>query len=217
MASFRVSDDPVHVFARSDPGASEFIVRNASLSTLMILAFGDVRVIGQPKWFFSTAYTIRAKAEGERGLSYEELRLPLQHLLDERLHLRYHSETDEVPGYGLVIGKGGPKLQESKGGSYQLGFTQGAQNGFMVAKNATMQDIASMLGRPLGYRPTVDETGLKGKYDFRLSYASPESTDSSLPSLLTVLRESLGLQFVKEKVQQTTIVIEHVDQVPTEN
>jgi uncharacterized protein (TIGR03435 family) len=38
----------------------------------------------------------------------------LQSLLEERFKLKVHQEDKEVPVYGLVIGRGGPKLTASK-------------------------------------------------------------------------------------------------------
>jgi uncharacterized protein (TIGR03435 family) len=217
VASFRVSQDPVHHFHLSGPGASEFVAEDASLDTLLQLAFPNARVTGQPKWFSSTLYTIRAKAPGGKGLTYEELRRPLLQLLQERLNLRYHSSVEEVAGYALVAGKDGPKLDKSKGGPHQAGVAYGAQEGRVMVRNATAEEIAWVLGHASGYLPAVDETGLKGSYDFQLRYAAPEATDSTLPGLVTVIREDLGLQFVKQKVPQTTIAIDHVDEVPAEN
>jgi len=44
-------------------------------------------------------------------------------------------------------------------------------------------------------------------------YAAP----SSLPSIFTALQEQLGLKLVSQKVPVDTLVIDHVDKIPTEN
>lgn len=72
--------------------------------------------VGDPSWFESDKYMLNAKAEG--NASQEIMRGPmLQALLEERLKLRVHWETREVPVYRLTVAKGGPKLQSFKEGS----------------------------------------------------------------------------------------------------
>ena len=89
-----------------------------------------------------------------------------------------------------------------------------------------------MLSRQLG-RQVLDETGLKGAYDFTLRWTSdtglnggpfpiaPDSADqpvpdSSGPSLFTALQEQLGLKLESTKGPVDTIVIEHIEE-PSEN
>ena len=193
-------------------------MKNATLATLMNYAFGYVAVENQPKWFLtSTWYTIQAEAPRDKGLSYEELRVPLQHLLEDRLHLRYHREMEQVSGYALVLRKDGPKLEETKGGEWLAGGWQGKEEGKLVARNASMEDIATALQFHLGYGPIVDETGVKGRFDARLGYRTPDSTESNLPPLMSVVHDRMGLDVIKKKVSRQTIVIDSVDQFPTED
>lgn len=78
-----------------------------------------------------------------------------------------------------------------------------------------MNFLASMLIRPIG-RPVINKTGLTGKYNIKLRYASP-NTDSALPSIYTALQEQLGLKLEPQQVLVSMFVIDHVDRVPTEN
>lgn len=63
----------------------------------------------------------------------------------------------------------------------------------------------------LGDRPVNDETGLKGDYDFKLSW-----DDTAGPSLVTALQEQLGLRFAAKKVPVSIFVIESAER-PKEN
>jgi uncharacterized protein (TIGR03435 family) len=68
--------------------------------------------------------------------------------------------------------------------------------------------------------PVVNETGLMGYYDVRLSFApmqiqpgsAPAVTDSPLPSLFTAIQEQLGLRLVsRDGIPVDTLVIDHVE------
>jgi uncharacterized protein (TIGR03435 family) len=95
--------------------------------------------------------------------------------------------------------------------------------------------IANFLPGPgnLG-RPVVDQTGLKGTYDFSLEWA-PESSvngesklnslappgvefhpDQSGPMFVEALKEQLGLKLESTKGRVKAFVVEHVER-PSEN
>ena len=71
-------------------------------------------------------------------------------------------------------------------------------------------------------RQIVDRTGLTGRYSFSLNWtpsttAAPDSTNSATgPSILTAVREQLGLLLKLGKGPLDTIVIDRVE-MPTEN
>ncbi|MDR3702655.1 MAG: TIGR03435 family protein [Candidatus Sulfopaludibacter sp.] len=63
----------------------------------------------------------------------------------------------------------------------------------------------------------VDETGLKGAYDFELTLerdAGPAPT--LVPPLFSALREQLGLKLESGKARVEFLVVDHAEQ-PTEN
>jgi uncharacterized protein (TIGR03435 family) len=220
VASLRISQDRIHRWTESEPGAQEYTVTNATLPVLLYAAFGygvSYPYSGLPKWANSTWYTLRAKAPEGRSLSAEELRLPLQHLLEERLHLRWHMEKDQVSGSALVVGKGGPKLTPAAGGAHLVSGMNDKDNAWVTARNASLDEFASLIQSGVNTRPLANNTGLTGRYDFHFSYAMPDSTESTKRPLLTILREDFGLDVIKAKVEQKTLVIDHVDETPEEN
>ena len=109
----------------------------------------------------------------------------------------------------------------------------------MVGKAQTAQQLADMVGNELD-RPVVDKTGLTGKYDFVLEFAPDPSrfrmplgagpppgagapgpdanaTDPSGLTIIGALQQQLGLRLVSTKAPLDTLVIDHVEKVPTEN
>jgi uncharacterized protein (TIGR03435 family) len=194
-------------------GTTRFTATNVSLTLLLQLAFGvdDYQFQQKPSWSDSTLYDVSAKPEGETALTYEQLKPLLQQLLEQRFHLKVHHETKYVKGYVLVVAKGGPKLQASKGGGSRYITPQGLRG-----PNISLKTFASMLMHPAG-RPVIDQTGIQGNYDINLDYSSNETTDSSLPSVFTALTEQLGLKLENQQVPVDMLVIDHVDKEPTEN
>ncbi|HWZ51722.1 MAG TPA: TIGR03435 family protein [Granulicella sp.] len=111
----------------------------------------------------------------------------------------------------LSISKGGPKPQASKG-DRPPGYRVYVGPGRLEGLNWSMQNLATML-QPAAGMPVVDKTGVAGGYNIKFDFAA--DSDSSLPSLFTALRESLGLKLKAQKVPVAVIVIDHVDRAPT--
>src|SRR5262249_21050048 len=64
-----------------------------------------------PAWLDSERFDITAKVPD--GVSKEQIPAMLQVLLAERFKMTVRKEGKEEPIYGLVVGKGGPKLKKS--------------------------------------------------------------------------------------------------------
>jgi uncharacterized protein (TIGR03435 family) len=102
----------------------------------------------------------------------------------------------------------------------------------MQASKESMQDFANILTGQLN-RAVVDETALKGKYDFTLYWspdnpgpiapAPPPPGGASLPDgetypdLAAAIQQQLGLRLEAKKGPLDILVIDHADKVPTEN
>jgi uncharacterized protein (TIGR03435 family) len=194
---------------------NRFTGHRITLEILISLAYGvDSKYIqGDPDWLGSQEYSIEAKVEGDKELTYEQMQPLFQHLLEERFHLVTHRVTKPTSGYALVVAKGGPKLTPAKEGVMPHG--QILPNG-VQAWHMDLGHFVQILVRPAG-GPVVDKTGIQGSYDFKLSYAPANDPNSSLPSLFTALPEQLGLKLEFQKVPVEMLVIDHVDKIPTEN
>jgi uncharacterized protein (TIGR03435 family) len=198
----------------SPPDSPTFTARNINLEILIAMAYGvdSDNLLNAPSWLGSQQYDVTAKAEGNPRLTYQQLRAPLQKLLEERFQLAVHRQTKEGSGYALVAAKSGPKLLETKGEPPHSYILKSGLN----LQNSSLDDLAGTLKKPAG-RSVVNETGIKGKFDIKLSYAPEGAANSELPSLFTALQEQLGLQLVPRKAPIATLVIDRVERVPAEN
>jgi uncharacterized protein (TIGR03435 family) len=105
----------------------------------------------------------------------------------------------------------------------------------MLASHESMAHLADMLSNQLG-RPVVDETGLKGFYDFTLEYAPgasmgplpppPPGLDAGTPAtastpdaadLFSAIQAQIGLKLQQKKGPVDLLVIDRLEKVPTEN
>lgn len=189
--------------------------RNITLGLLVTEAYkaDTYQIEGGPDWLNQQEYDVVAKAEGDRALTEDEMRPLLRSLLQQRFHLAAHWEDKTVPGYALVVSKGGPKLQPPQPGEHA--HAQILPNGIQ-AYGYSLDSLARILHSPTG-RPVVNKTGIAGDYDIQLDYAPPNDPTSTLPNLFTALQEQLGLKLVPQKVPTQILIIDHVDKTPTEN
>jgi uncharacterized protein (TIGR03435 family) len=194
---------------------NRFYAHSMPLSALIGMAYevDGKNITGEPNWLDSQHYDVDARVEGDRQLTYEEIKPLLQDLLAQRFHLVVHQSTKMTSGYAMIVGKGGAKLQASSEGVQQ--HAQVLPNGFQVW-HMDAKGIATVVSIPAG-GPVADKTGLTGTYDVKLSYAPPNDPSSNLPSFFTALQEQLGLKLESDKVPVEMLVIDHVDKIPTEN
>jgi uncharacterized protein (TIGR03435 family) len=239
VASVRLFN-PNSTVNTNDPGfrnvttvfpSNRLTMRFTNLQSLIREAYGvDYRYIfGGPDWLDRQHYDLDAKVEGSALLTREQMQPLLRNLLEERFHLRAHHAPKIVPGYALVVAKGGPRLQANKGAPFT-----GMQGGYILKfQNVSVADFAGYLTGPVNGSgpvkgPVIDRTGIKGMYDFDLKYGPHDPDDAvwaqipkdlyaNLPDIFTVLEEKYGLKLVPENVTMDTLVIDHVDKVPTEN
>ncbi|MGA7234049.1 MAG: TIGR03435 family protein [Bryobacteraceae bacterium] len=90
--------------------------------------------------------------------------------------------------------------------------------------HASMADLAGILSNQLE-KPVTDATGLKGRYEFTLSWmvAVPASSAPSAPAadtgpdLFAAVQQQLGLKLEASKAPVDVLVIDHFDRDPVEN
>jgi uncharacterized protein (TIGR03435 family) len=81
-----------------------------------------------------------------------------------------------------------------------------------------MDDFVAMLQRATLDKPTVNRTGLTGKYDFDLTWAQDQSQyggevpaapdDSQSPPLFTAMQEQLGLKLEATRGMVSAMVVD---------
>lgn len=198
--------------AGTSPGGL-FTATNVSLKLLISRAFGvaEAQIERGPGWVDTEKYDIAARAATPLEMSREEVRPCLQALLAERFRLRFHRETKEGSVYSLVVAKNGPKFTEhSGGGTSGIGVSTGPGNAAIMGAKSTIARLAEYLSGQVG-RPVIDNTGLKGEYDFKVEWATEEATDDSGPSIFSALQEQLGLKLNAAKGPIETIVIDSAE------
>jgi uncharacterized protein (TIGR03435 family) len=203
---------------------------------LVTAAYGikNFQLSGAPPWFLSERYDIEAKAAGDP--SFDAMLAMFQTLFEDRLQLKFHHESEELPVYRLVVSKPG-KLRESDGVCGQQDQPAAAPCRFMILRGhlgshkATMSQLVDALSRVTD-QVVLDKSNLAGMYDINLDYTPdedqfqaltggtslppPPSIDPNGPSLFTALQEQLGLKLESGKGPVEILVIDHIER-PSEN
>jgi len=223
-AAIKTSPDP--------PGSSGIFESNGRINAKNVTLRRCVRgaydvpepqVVGGPKWVDEDRYYIEAKSAGPAG-DHELMRM-LQTLLADRFKLVLHREQRAIPGFRLVLAKGGLKAQAS---APDRGSAGHSRRGHIDAQAYTMPQLALHLSELLN-RPVLDATEITGKFYFKLEWspddmqAKPLSGDQhsgsaldSGPSIFAALQEQLGLRLESGKVPAEVLVIDSAEK-PTEN
>ena len=250
-----------------DPGRIRY--SNMSLKWLLVTAYGvnDFQIEG-PGWIENERFDIDATMPAET--TKEQLRDMLRSLLVERFKMSIHRDTKDAPAYTLVVGRNGLKIAEAlpaapspDGGPPAAvspqqferdrdGFPKLPPGGppnmlqFVVLHRArlqarlqTLDDLISRLSYLLGH-PVANATGLTGKYDFTLTFATagtalnnapgpplpppppgeitPNAAETeTAPDLLSAVQSQLGLKLEAKKAPVEFIVIDRAEKTPLVN
>lgn len=177
------------------------------------------------------------------GIDIDSMRAMLRALLVDRFRLAAHTEERLVPGYALVGAR--PKLRVAdssnrpgcKEGTGPDGkdprLTNPMASRLVTCRNITIAEFVAELGKFV-YRfpPVVDATGIDGRYDITINFSPPSVANPAMQpkgadgvasepdgtiSILEALEKQLGLRLESRKVMATVLVIDHVDELPSEN
>ena len=214
-----------------------FEARSMSLKSLVWYAYANQgpkrqMVSGGEGWIDSQNWDIMAKIDDPSfaGLSSKErtdrMRPMVQALLDERFHLKFHTEMRPTPVYVLVQVKGGAKVKEvpaappvngdwmeamkryreENPGKPFPGAISCGDNGCTATAVTISAAIGQIQGSSQADRPVIDETGLKGSYDFH--FRQPRHDDDGA---MREIEEDLGMKFESRKVDLNTYVIDSAE------
>ena len=220
-------------------------------------------LVGAPKWVDTDKIDVEAKVASEnmvegapRGpgdrrptISFDDLREMLKALLIERFEMKVHMDDQIVDAYDLVAVK--PKLTRADpnirtnchpgpgpdGNDPRL--THPILNMLVTCQNMTMAEAVKQFPTFAAYYlyyPPVDKTGLKGGWNFTLSWSSgdnmpgfnggggpPQSQNETAVdpngavSFYDAVNKELGLKLVKVKRREPVLVIDHIDEQPIPN
>jgi uncharacterized protein (TIGR03435 family) len=182
----------------------------------------------------------------EPELDQDDLRPMLQKLLAERFHLATHTEEQSMDAYDLVTANPKLKIavpnertrcfQGPMPGEKDPRIDNPVLNKLRTCQGITMAQFAEQLQTMApGYvkTPVLDKTGLPGSYDLTLNYSGSAKLRASSPSaagdaaaasdpggglsLFDALTKQAGLKLEKVKRPVPVVVIDHIDETPTEN
>jgi uncharacterized protein (TIGR03435 family) len=183
---------------------------------------------GEP-WITKDNYSVDAKPTGSVAptlnlrhawfdIEDERLRQMLQALLAERFHLKVHRETRQGTVYVLTkSGKPVPmRPHDSKansGAGYgDMGYAGGQYNMY----NTSMAGMAKYAANYFFHAPVVDQTGIKGSFDYRQRTPDLDPDYGNTTDYLLHFIAECGLKLEKTTGPVEMLVIDHVER-PTEN
>jgi uncharacterized protein (TIGR03435 family) len=224
MPSMAADVDPTFEVASIKPSRPEehgprfwfqqrrFSVIHISASNLLKFACGlqQRQLAAVPEWVSSENYDIFAEPDGQGEPSFKQWQSMVKKLMADRFRLKFHYEKQELSVYTLTVAKTGPKMTGSHSdpsASAGLGF---GPPGNFGAINATMADFAGAMGQAVLDRPVVDQTGLTGRFDFKLTWTPDETQFGAVggyrppptenpdapPDLFSAIQQELGLRLV---------------------
>lgn len=224
VASVKKTDSggpPGDIPHNMDTSPGHFAMRNVPLRYCLEWAYNlqDYEIAG-PDWIKADErYDIEARAPGPA--TDDEMRPMLQTLLLERFRMKVHRQTREMPAYVLLPGKGPAKVKESAPDS-QPRLIPG-KNGEVTFQHFGLSRLTFLLTRRMDH-PALDQTGLKGIYDYTLNlsglseYSGPPNPEGNTTSIFAAIQDGLGLKLEARKNQPIDLlVIDSVDKVPTAN
>jgi len=228
---------------------NNYRAKNTALARVILQAYSGQlaqsldSLKGAPSWVTSEPYDITAKADDATADSWKGLRQAqqvaiaaplLRAMLEDRCKLVVHKVPTEVQGYALVLGKRPLKLADAQADEpLPKGRYVPFEGGWMMVlpdpnadvrpvngfRKVTMTELLQFMGT--GATPIVDQTGLKGTYDFdlpRVDTTQPPNADGSpappQPRLDVAHMydwQSVGLEMKPIKVPAFDIVIDHIE------
>lgn len=153
-----------------------------------------------PDWIATEKFDISAKMPD--GIERDQVPEMIQALLEERFQLKSHRDKKEFPVYGVVVAKGGLKIQPlppdpenpegarrtvsaaASGGIRGVNVNLGYGSSFTLANNKieakklTLTEFSDIMAR-FADRPVVDMTNTPGRFDFSVDL-TPEDYRSLL-------------------------------------
>ncbi|HUB80631.1 MAG TPA: TIGR03435 family protein [Bryobacteraceae bacterium] len=251
-ADVHISPKTRNSFVRTVPVRNgRYEVKQATMVDLIHLAYeiDADKVLGGPNWLEMNRYDVIAKVP--EGSPADALKPMLQTLLGERFKLALHKEMKPLPTYALVAGKK-PQLKQAEGteesgcrpqsavggqaamtvmigggdGPTRLVFGPGGTVQY-ACRNITMGAFVAGLprmigGGALGPNPILDETGLKGGWNFDLRWSAmfgfgPAENQAERITIFEAVEKQLGLKLEARQVPIPVMVVDSVNEKPTEN
>src|SRR5215831_16212433 len=227
----------------------------ASVRDLIYIGYQVKRYqISGPDWLGSDKFDVAAKIP--EGTSQRKIAEMMQNMLKDRFGLKTHWEKQDFSVYTLGLSKRVPEMKEVTSPETEVLFPMGNIRGMssivdwgsgsrfsfsentLDAKKLNMDQFTEWLGNFMD-KPVVNNTGLKGYYDFSMKLSqqdfqtmfiwaamsggsnippeiAPKVDGLSLDSLTSGLKQ-VGLKLGHGKAPVDVLIIDAVEKKPTEN
>jgi uncharacterized protein (TIGR03435 family) len=178
------------------------------------------QIVGGPEWLYNKNFDVLVRAD--HSYSIDELHIMFQNMLADRFKLKLHMESKVGPIYALTIAKSGLRMTPVDEAKLRNSPILTDRENEYIGTSVPMNYLRFWLSMKLqeDHRPVVDNTGLTGHYDFKLTFRPqlpPDVSESdNLPSIFDAVKNQLGLQLVPQQGPVQTLVIDHIEQ-PSEN
>jgi uncharacterized protein (TIGR03435 family) len=187
---------------------------------------------GAPSWLTTKRFYISAKAPFAIGYLDTDVkyRTLLRNLLVDRFKIeaRYEDRLTEVNTLTAIK----PRLRRADTSRRTACTSNGAMRGVptvLTCQNVTMAQLAEHLSRVPFVGRVVDETGIEGAWDVTLTFggatprapatagaASPPDPSGAVP-LRQAIEQQLGLKMDRARRPVPALVVDHIEENPTEN
>ncbi len=201
---------------------NRFVLEDQPLLKMIAFAYSlnPRQIVGSPSWVSEDHWDMSGKTNLMEDATRPQEQQVIRQLLVERFALQFHQEKRDLSAYALQVVKDQPKLAVAADPAAQpLEWTQG--NDSVRTENyrsSSMKDFL-VIKQLFMDRPLVDQTGLTGRYDFKLTYSygdAPNLETDAPPTMFTAIKEQLGLKFQPLKTSVDVMVIDHIGK-PTPN
>ena len=194
------------------------LVTNEPVQLLIRIAFRlqDAQISSGPSWVASDRYDVEAKTGRPERIRPVEMSPLMQSLLADRFSLKFHWETRTIDVLTLRTDKGELRVKPKAAGEVNsMNSSTEPRGSRLIATATSLTLLAGYIGNRLG-KIVLDKTELGDEYNFTLEWGSDDTTDPSVPSLPTALREQLGLRLQSERAPMPVLVIDSVAR-PSDN
>ena len=211
--------------------ASRYIFRQATMVDLISNAWklDSDFILGGPSWLDTNRFEVNAQAP--QGATRDDARLMLRGLLADRFSLVVHTDTRSMPAFALTAPKGAGKMKDADASAdskceFKPPEDRSGPLLFITFEchNRTMAQLAEDLknwdGGDYLNHPTVDQTNLKGAYDFTIRWTPKGQLGRAGGDAITLpdaVDKELGLHLEAVHTPLSVLIVDSVNQKPTPN
>jgi len=206
-------------------GRRKFEASNCTAMELIKIAYfvRGRQVIDGPKWINDQLWDVVAETDSDipGQPSEAQTRVMVRKLLEQRFGLKVRLEKREFSVYAMVVDKPSSRLSKSEEQDKPMMIAGGpaGDDGLQTMQfvHTTMMEFAALMMNLIQSHQIVDETGLQGKYDFKIQIQrsafqpSPGVEDLPDPAFVQAI-QPLGLKFVVKKEPLDVVIVDHLEQ-----